>query len=209
MPELKFIDDSDLQEKAVSAWTYSCRRGGYERLEDIPTERFDRLPNVSNVQHQKDTARIAAAIVKVLIESHVSLNRDYTITGALCHDVGKPIEWKKNQQGIFAFDNKTGAGAFYGENPDMPSLEEGASYQIARHSMWGLHVAMVVGMPEHIAHIISAHSYEGDFLLRSPEAWVVKQADEIWWQQIGRQALEEHPGPIPSWQEGMSTYKRI
>ncbi len=200
MPELELVEDPVLRKKIVKAWTLACQMGGYERLEDIPTEKFEWMPNVSNIQHTKDTARIAAAIEQVLRELGVSLNRDYIIAGALCHDLGIPIEWRNKQSGIFS--TITGAGVFYGENPKMPSLEGNVSYQVARHSTWSFHVAIAAGMPEHVLHIVGSHSKEGEFLLRSPEAWVVHEADLIWWRQVGRQSMGGFPGPIPQWREG-------
>lgn len=206
MPELELIKDSDLREKVVKAWALACQMGGYVRLEDVPMERFDCMPDVPNIRHQKETAQIAFALVNVLKKLGFRLNEDYVVAGALCHDVGKPIEWKNNQSGILS--RITGAEVFYGENPNMPSIEENVSYQIARHPVWGLYVAMVAGMPEHVVHIIASHSFEGDFLLRSPEAWLVRQADHIWWHYIGRQIMGGYPGPIPQWREGLPLYYR-
>ena len=79
----------------------------------------------------------------------------------------------------------------------------GVSYQVARHSVWGLHIAMTVGMPQHVAHIITSHSFEGGLIMRSPEAWVVHHADEIWWDQIAREALG-----TPRERERLSSYRR-
>lgn len=206
MPELELIKDQDLREKVVKAWALACRMGGYERLEDIPTERFEWLPDFPNIQHQKDTARIASAITRALRELGVELNEDHVVTGAICHDLGKPFEWRNNQSGVFS--TRTGAGVFYGENPNMPTLEGDVSYQVARHPMWSLYIAMAVGMPEHIVHIVASHSREGELLLRSPEAWVVRHADEIWWRQVARKAMGGYPGPTPQWREGPPSHWR-
>ena len=208
MPELELIKDLELREKAVKAWAFACQMGGYEQLEDIPTEAFEWMPKVSNIQHQKDTARIAAALAKVLKELGTELNEDYCIAGALCHDLGKPIEWRNNQSGIYAIRN--GVGVFYGENPNMPSIGKITSHQIARHSVWSLYVAMTVGMPEHIVHIVASHSKEGEHLLRSPEAWVVRFADEIWWHEVARRHMGEYPGaPMPDRLEAQSHRRRL
>jgi putative nucleotidyltransferase with HDIG domain len=196
MPELELIKDAGLREKVVEAWTLACKMGGYSRLEDIPSEAFEWAPDIPNIKHQKESARIAAALAKVLRESGVELNEDYCIAGALCHDLGKPIEWRNKQPGIYAIRN--GTGTFYGKNPNMPSIGDKTSYQVARHPVWGFHIAMTVGMPEHLAHIIGSHSREGDLLLRSPEAWIVRYADEIWWSVVGTKHMGGFPGgPIP------------
>jgi putative nucleotidyltransferase with HDIG domain len=187
MPDLELIANSDLREKVVDAWTLSCLLGGYKRLEDVPTECFEQMPNTSNIQHQKETTRIAVGIVRILKEFGVRLNEDYVAAGALCHDVGKPIEFRNNQRGIFS--NATGAGTFYGQNRNMPSIDKEASYQIARHPLWGLYVAVQVGMPDHVVHIIASHSHEGEYILRSREALIVKMADNVWWEQVAYQIL--------------------
>lgn len=207
LPELEYVKDTELRDKAVKAWRLACEIGGYDRLEDVPTEAFELMPDVSNIQHQKGTARIAFALAKVNRELGVELNEDYCVVGALCHDVGKPIEWRNNQQGTFAVTQ--GLGVFYGRNANMPSLGENGSYQIARHSVLGLYVAMTVGMPEHVIHIISSHSKEGDFLLRSPEAWIVKYSDEIWWAEVAPQHIGKYAaGVIPDRLEGAIMHVR-
>lgn len=207
MPELDLIRDPDLRDKVVKAWMLACQLGGYEHLEDVPTEAFEWLPNVSNIQHQKGAARIAAALAKVLKELGVELNEDYCVAGALCHDVGKPLEWRNQQPGVYAI---RGAGTFYGRNPNMPPIGEKASYQVARHPVWSFHIAMTVGMPEHVAHIIGAHSREGELLLRSPEAWVVRYSDEIWWDEVGKKHMGGYPGgPIPDRLESQSHSIRL
>lgn len=185
LPELELIKDSQLREKVVDAWQLACSLGGYQNIEDIPTEAFEMLPDTPNIRHQREAARIAASIVNGLKELNVKLNEDYVIAATLCHDLGKAVEWRKNQTGFYFRGND--AGTFYGSNQDMPPLNDDVSYQVARHPVWGFYIAMTVGMPEHVAHMIGAHSYEGEHLFRSPEARIVRQADVIWWEQVARQ----------------------
>jgi len=42
-----------------------------------------------------------------------------------------------------------------------------------RHPVYGVHVALLVGLPENIAHIAGAHSMEGENLERSLVAQIV------------------------------------
>jgi putative nucleotidyltransferase with HDIG domain len=200
MPELKLVHDAALREKVVEAWTLSCSMGGYKRLEDVPTECFEQMPNTSNIDHQKGTTQIAVAMARCLKGLGVKLNEDYVAAGALCHDVGKPIEWRNGQRGVYS--TATGAGTFYGENHNMPSFEKDSSFQIARHPVWGFYVAVQVGMPDHVVHIIAAHSLEGQFLFRSKEALIVKEADEIWWEQVGYQISGKWPDVESPLQKG-------
>lgn len=48
---------------------------------------------------------------------------------------------------------------------------------------------VTVGLPEEIAHIVLAHSFEGDFLVRSLEATIVHRADSLWWAVAGGAGL--------------------
>jgi hypothetical protein len=179
-PELGLISDPELRDKAVKAWTMSCRIGGYSRLEDVPTEMYERHPNLSNIDHQKHVVRIARGILDSIASLEVEhINEDHVLTACLCHDVGKPCEWRAGQTGLYV------GGTFYGPTPDMPKLEDGMHYQVARHSVWGFYIAMTVGMPVRVAHAIGAHSREGDSIERSPEAVIVTHADRIWWALVG------------------------
>lgn len=179
-PELGLIADQELRDKAVKAWTMACRIGGYASLEDVPTEMYHRHPNISNIDHQKHVVRIAKGILDSIGPLEVgNICEDYVLTACLCHDVGKPCEWREGQRGLYV------GGTFYGPTPDMPQLEDEMHYQVARHSVWGFHIAMTVGMPVRVAHAIGAHSREGEGIERSPEAAIVHHADHLWWSIIG------------------------
>lgn len=199
LPELDMVKDAGLRDKVVKAWALACQMGGYEQIEEVPTMGFEWCDKPL-IQHEKDTARIAAAIVDALSEIGVELNRDYVIAGSLCHDVGVPLEGRKNRQGywtpLHSWVKKP--TAFYAENPNMPMLEPGVSYPVTRHPVFSAYIAMTVGMPEHMIHIVATHSNEGDLVLRTPEAAIVHDADEIWWYQVGK------PGypPVPEWRLG-------
>jgi hypothetical protein len=163
VPELGLIADPELRDKAVQAWTMSCRIGGYSRLEDVPTEMYHRHPNISNINHQKHVVRIAKGILDSIAPLKVeNINEDYVLTACLCHDVGKPCEWRAGQRGLYV------GGTFYGPTPDMPQLEDEMHYQVARHSVWGFYI-----------------SREGEGIERSPEAIIVNHADHIWWSLVG------------------------
>jgi HD superfamily phosphodiesterase len=48
-----------------------------------------------------------------------------------------------------------------------------------RHPISGASLAKELGLPDEVALIIRAHSYEGDKLKRSPEAVIVNHSDFI------------------------------
>lgn len=49
-----------------------------------------------------------------------------------------------------------------------------------RHSVFGAHVCLAVGLPEEIAHIALGHSTEGPFIGLSSECMIVCQADHLY-----------------------------
>ena len=198
LPELELITDKELKEKTVEAWALGCRMGGYGKIRDIPTPAFAWL-DISLIEHVKQVTRIATAMLDVVVELGAERNRDYVITGALCHDVGIPLEMRQNQQGFHTpMIGGQRPGIFYGENPNMPALESGVSYQVARHSTYCFYVVMAVGMPEHVAHIVGGHSKEGDLFLRTPEATLVHFADLLWWYEVGGWGYPS----VPEWRGG-------
>jgi hypothetical protein len=58
-----------------------------------------------------------------------------------------------------------------------------------RHSVYGAHVCLLVGLPEEIAHIALGHSREGQHIGLSTECIIVRYADHTWWMIAGALGL--------------------
>lgn len=72
----------------------------------------------------------------------VSIDWGILLAGAACHDVGKPYEFDTENRQRWQRD-PAGAGA--------PTF---------RHSVFGMHVCLTVGLPDEVAHIAVGHSFE-------------------------------------------------
>ena len=93
----------------------------------------------------------------------VEVSTDDVIAGGLLHDVGKAFEFDpQNQKRWQADSRKTG----------FPAM---------RHSVYGGYVALSVGLPEEIAHLISAHSSEGNLIEKSVACVMVREGDHAFW----------------------------
>ena len=92
------------------------------------------------------------------------IDLDIVLTGALCHDVGKPYEFDPENIARWQAD---------------PSA---TGYPTLRHSVFGAHVCLMVGLPEEVAHIALGHSLEGQHIGVSTECLIVRHADHVWWQ---------------------------
>ncbi|SFI13818.1 hypothetical protein SAMN05216304_1011050 [Bosea sp. OK403] len=58
-----------------------------------------------------------------------------------------------------------------------------------RHSVFGMHVCLTVGLPDEVAHTAVGHSFEGQHMGVSAECTIVRQADHGWWHVAGALGL--------------------
>ena len=156
MPEFKLIKDSELREKTITAWVDAIKEGGWtiDDLLQMPFTLLIEETPVNIIEHTRAVTLSAVEIAEVMVEEYkgkVSLNRDYLLSGALLHDVGKLFEYKK-EKGKFV---KSRGG------------------ELLRHPISGAAFASRYGLPKEVIHIIAAHSKEGDGARRTVEAIIV------------------------------------
>jgi putative nucleotidyltransferase with HDIG domain len=176
LPEIKDIKDETLRIRAIEAWAHALCESSFQRIRDIPGEGNPgvfTLTRGNQADHLRGVARLAMKIVDEFTTAfpEVVVNRDIVLTGALVHDVGKAFE----------FDPKN-----LKRWKDDPSQAGNASL---RHSVFGAHVCLVVGLPEEIAHIALGHSREGQHIGLSTECYIVRTADHSWWNLAGALGL--------------------
>lgn len=161
-PELEKITDSELQDKTIDVWEEALKKGGW-KIEDLGAMPFTLLienTSVNIIEHTRAVTLCCveiAEVMKEIYEEKVSINRDYLLAGALLHDVGKLLEYKKGDDRFV----KSKAGT------------------LLRHPISGAALASRFGLPEEVVHIIAVHSKEGDGVRRSIEAVIVNHADFV------------------------------
>jgi putative nucleotidyltransferase with HDIG domain len=175
LPEVDEIKDPDVREKTVEAWALALSQTEYEAIDDIPGTGGPDSPGLkegSQVAHLRGTARIAIGMAEGLeqVLGPCGINRDVVIAGALLHDVGKAYEYSPRNQ------------ARWKANPAL------AGCPAVRHPVYGVHIALSVGLPESLVHLIGAHSTggEGDLVVRSLETVIVQFADLAFWKMTER-----------------------
>jgi 23S rRNA maturation-related 3'-5' exoribonuclease YhaM len=181
LPELGLIGDSDLREKCVDAWALALSQTEFERIEDIPptgTPTSPYLkPPLTQADHMRGTATIAIGMVDGLEEvaGKTRINRDLVIASALLHDVGKAWEVSPRNLARWKAD---------------PAITGNPSF---RHSAYGAHLCLTVGLPETVAHTAGYHSGggEGEWIQRSMENTIVYLADLAFWKMAERAGLLE------------------
>src|SRR5688500_6144820 len=180
LPEIEQIQDADLREKVVDAWALALSETEFERIEDIPPTGIPGSPAMlrgSQADHCRGVATMALGLVDGLEQAlgPIGVDRDVLIASGLCHDVGKPFEF--SQRNLERWRANPGAVG----NPSI------------RHPVYGVHVALTVGLPEGVLHSIGAHSInaEGSFVAPSLENVIVQYADIAFWEVLKRANLLE------------------
>ncbi len=164
-PELDWIEDEELRGKVAGVWDASCRRGGWtiDAVASIPFTLLISAGGVSLVDHTRLVTSLSREIGRTMKEvGGYSINDDYLIAGALLHDVGKLLEYRREGR----------------------EFEVSRSGKMLRHPLSGMGMAVLGDIPEDICHIIAVHSREGEKSYRSPEAVILHHADFIAFETI-------------------------
>jgi 23S rRNA maturation-related 3'-5' exoribonuclease YhaM len=181
LPEIERIGDADLREKVVEAWALALSQTEFERIEDVPNTGTPvspyMKPPLTQADHARGTATIALGMCDGFEEivGKTRIDRDRVLAAGLLHDVGKP--WEMSPRNIARWEADPAAAG----NPSL------------RHSAYGAHLCLVVGLPETIAHTAGYHSGggEGEWIQRSMENTIVYLADLAFWKMVERAGFLE------------------
>ena len=175
-PEIEWIPDPELRTKAIEAWSYSLCCSDFQRITDIPPEGNPGAPVLrsgTQADHIRGVVRYTRVIAQEFAQSYPAtiIDWDILMAGAVCHDVGKPYEFDPTNRARWdAAPGDSGAPTF-------------------RHSVFGMHVCLTVGLPDEVAHIAVGHSFEGLHMGVSAECTIIRQADHGWWHVAGALGL--------------------
>ncbi len=168
LPEINDIKDASLREKVIEAWCLALSKSSFTSIRQIPPAGNPGvmvLKRGDQTDHIRGVTRLAMKIADEFSENfpELEINRDVVIAGGICHDIGKPWEFDpENRKRWEGSPRKAG----------KPSI---------RHPAYGAHICLTAGLPEEIAHIATAHSGEGELLVRSLENTIVHYADYSFW----------------------------
>src|SRR5437762_82389 len=107
-PDINAIKDVGLRDKVAAVWnealTIGCGGKGwtFDEIRSIPFTLLAGKIDMRFVEHLNSCVKQCIAIARVLDEvfgSRVPVNADHLISGALLADVGKMLEFDKNERG--------------------------------------------------------------------------------------------------------------
>ncbi|WP_439026404.1 HD domain-containing protein [Haloarchaeobius sp. DT45] len=169
-PELERIEDDQLREQVVEAWTLGLERGGWQDITDIPYAW--NIHEVTNVEHVRGVTKIAVESAAIQREFHgADPDVDTIVAACLLHDVGKCYEY------VDFVD---------AELLDEPDREHYASEEIP-HSISGYALAHEVGVPLDVQRAIP--HFLGEVPKRTLEAELVKSANSASSNAITQSAM--------------------
>ena len=159
-PELDWIEDAILREKVANTWTMALEKSVLtaDELQEIPFTLLVENIEVSFIAHKRCVVHIARDSGKQIRDhfgDQLPVNMDVLIAGAILADVGKLLEYEK-QEG---------------------KIVQGTYGKYLRHPFSGVSLAEACHVPPEVCHIIAAHAGEGDHVKRSVEAYIVHHAD--------------------------------
>jgi putative nucleotidyltransferase with HDIG domain len=162
MPEFQLIQDKGLRELTIRVWEEAIKKGNWEMsdLQEMPFTLLIQNTSVNLITHTRAVTLCALKIADVLREEYkgrVEIQRDYLLSGALLHDVGKLFEYERKDGGF----------------------QKSREGELLRHPVSGAAFASSFGIPQEVLHIIACHSKEGDGARKTVEAVVVNHADFI------------------------------
>lgn len=160
-PEIDWIKDEDLREKTLTCWIRAFERSPLTPadLERIPfTLKVADCP-VSFMDHKRLVVHITQTSgekIRDFFGDSLPVDMDVLIAGSILADVGKLLEYEKDDQG---------------------ESRQSARGKYLRHPFTGVGLAMECGLPDSVCHIIATHAGEGHLVARTTEAWIVHHAD--------------------------------
>lgn len=169
-PELATVHDADLRAKVVALWQRLWRESAFERLEEIPVS--SKIAR-SHLPHAQAVVRMAVHAADVAEQMHqMPLDRDVLVAAAIAQDAGKLVE--------------------YEPAPGKPGYARTKLGTELQHSVYASHVALELGMPLSVVHIMLAHSPSTSLEPASRECAVLFWIDQLDLSLLGERTWKRH-----------------
>jgi len=169
IPELDLIAADDLREKVLAVWREALELGGWEPadLNKIPFTLL--IPDcpigfLDHVRAVTRTAVEAAGVMREIYGEAIAINMDHLAAGALLHDIGKLLEYRR--QGGVIIKSRRG--------------------ELLRHPFTGAALTFKHNLPDEVTHMVALHAKEGEGARRSVEAIIITHADFLNYESLKR-----------------------
>jgi len=163
IPEIDLIDDMELKQKVMAVFDAALSAGGWslEDLHDMPFTLLITPCPMNMIEHIRGVTQVSYRSYQVFDELYKERNpleKDILVAGALLHDIGKLVEYRRDKEGRFCQSTLGG---------------------LLRHPFSGVGLCYRFGLDGRILNAIAYHSKEGNLNKRTPEGKVIFHADFI------------------------------
>jgi putative nucleotidyltransferase with HDIG domain len=160
-PETEWIGDAGLRAKVLDCWVKAFENSPLTPadLERIPFTLLVPDCPVTFMAHKRLVVHIARACgekMNAAFGASLPVDMDTLIAGAILADVGKLLEYEKDDTG---------------------GSRQSARGKYLRHPFTGVGLCMECGLPDAVSHIVATHAGEGNLVARSTEAYIVHHSD--------------------------------
>lgn len=162
-PAFGEIKNEDLRLKTMDAMQLAMARGGWnaENICRCPVTLNWDACDVSWAEHVGDVTDLCIQsfdkLEKYYKRHKLEVSRDFIISGALLHDIGKLTEYTI-KDGLVCHSREA---------------------RLMRHPLSGAVIAAQANLPDCIVHLIATHSFEGDQSYQTPESEFVRTIDRF------------------------------
>ncbi len=160
--ELLWITNEELRNQVANTWELALSKSKLD-ADDLFNIPFTLLAGpdmkVSFMAHKRSVvhiAKVSGEKMNDFFKEDLPVDMDILIAGAILADVGKLLEYEKDENG---------------------NSYQGNYGKYLRHPFSGVSLAEQCNVPEAVCHIIATHAGEGNMVKRTTEAYVVHHAD--------------------------------
>jgi len=157
-PLIRRIKDKDIREKVIKAWVRIWRESSYRDLREAPFSPEPQDSSETLVNHTNATARLALAAAEQFQEEYgIKVDFDILLASAILHDLDKAVLYQR-------------------KGSEVVHSELGNKIP---HGAYGMHIALELGLPLEVAHLIVTHSSFINMEPNTVEGVIVQKAEYV------------------------------
>ncbi|MFC2021198.1 HDIG domain-containing metalloprotein [Chloroflexota bacterium] len=157
-PLIRKIKDKGIKEKVTEAWVRIWKESSFGDLREAPFSDNPRDSSETLINHINTTTSLALAAAKQFQEEYgIKVDFDILLASAILHDLDKPINYQR-KDGI------------------VVHTEIGKKIP---HGAYGMHIALEMGLPLEVAHLIVTHSGAINMEPNTVEGVIVQKAERV------------------------------
>ena len=157
-PLIRKIKDKDIRDKVIKAWVRVWKESDYRDLREAPFSPDPEDSSETLVNHINATTSLALVAAEQFQEEYgVKVDLDVLLASAILHDLDKAVLYQRKGNEV---------------------VHSGLGNKIP-HGAYGMHVALELGLPLEVVHIIVTHSSFINMEPNTVEGVIIQKAEHV------------------------------